>query len=156
MLSVALMRAVSSSITTAYSALPLMTMEVVSGGSLSLAITSTVDAALPVLPAVSRTEKVTVVTPMGNTLGASLSMPLVRSPSLLSVAVAPARKAWMSGSVIGEPLASTATTVMPAGAVTSGGVVSMVQSWLAGLVSVLPAASVARTLKLWLPSARPV
>src|SRR5207253_9808306 len=33
-----------------------------------------------------------------------------------------------------------------------GGVGSMVQLWLAGVVSVLPAWSVARVLKVWLPS----
>jgi len=40
--------------------------------------------------------------------------------------------------------------------VVSGGVVSTVQVWLAGVGSVLPAGSVARTWKVWLPSARPL
>ena len=40
--------------------------------------------------------------------------------------------------------------------VVSGGVRSMRQLWLAGIGSVLPAASVARTRKLWLPSPSPV
>ena len=37
-----------------------------------------------------------------------------------------------------------------------GAVVSIVQVKLAGVASVLPAASVARTSKVWEPSARPV
>ena len=40
--------------------------------------------------------------------------------------------------------------------VVSGGVVSTVQVKLAGVGSALPAASVARTWKLWLPSAKPL
>ena len=40
--------------------------------------------------------------------------------------------------------------------VVSGGVVSMVQVKLAGDASILPAASVARTWKVWLPAANPV
>jgi hypothetical protein len=39
--------------------------------------------------------------------------------------------------------------------VVSGGVVSMTHVYEAGLPSVLPALSVARTWKVWLPSARP-
>ena len=38
--------------------------------------------------------------------------------------------------------------------VVSGGVVSTVQEYVAGLGSVLPAVSLARTWKLWLPSVR--
>jgi hypothetical protein len=37
-----------------------------------------------------------------------------------------------------------------------GGPVSTVQVWLAELASVFPAGSVARTSKVWLPSASPV
>ena len=40
--------------------------------------------------------------------------------------------------------------------VVSGGVASIVQVKPAGLVSMLPAASFARTLKVWLPSVRPL
>ena len=40
--------------------------------------------------------------------------------------------------------------------VVSGGVVSMVQEKLAGVESVLPAASVARTWKVWLPADKPL
>ena len=40
--------------------------------------------------------------------------------------------------------------------VVSGGVVSTVHEYVAGVGSVLPAASRARTWKVWLPSARPV
>jgi adenine deaminase len=40
--------------------------------------------------------------------------------------------------------------------VVSGAVVSMVQVKLAGVASVLPTASVARTWKVWLPTARAV
>ena len=47
---------------------------------------------------------------------------------------------------------------MPAGAgkvvVELGAVVSTSQVWVAGELSVLPAASVARAWKVWLPSAR--
>lgn len=39
--------------------------------------------------------------------------------------------------------------------VVSGGAVSTVQAWLAGVASVFPAGSVARTWSEWLPSTRP-
>ena len=40
--------------------------------------------------------------------------------------------------------------------VVSGAVRSTVQVWLAGVASVFPAGSVARTWKVWLPAVKPV
>ena len=40
--------------------------------------------------------------------------------------------------------------------VVSGAVRSIVHVWLAGLASVFPAGSVARTWKVWLPAVKPV
>ena len=55
-----------------------------------------------------------------------------------------------SGLFVTEPSAGLITT----GA--GGAVVSTTQVKVAGVVSTLPAASIARTSKVWVPSARPV
>ena len=92
---------------------------VTTGGVWSATVTIAV--VLPVLPAASVAENVTVVSPTGNWAGALLVMTAM-GPSTMSLAVAPARKATMAASVAGVPEALTAATVMSAGAVTTGGV----------------------------------
>ena len=84
--------------------------------------TVTVASAVPVLPTASVAEKVTVVTPKGNSAGASLAT--ARDPSTSSKAVAAARKAAIAALAASVPPGPSASTVMLAGAVTTGAVVS--------------------------------
>ena len=79
----------------------------------------TVAVAVPVSSLESVAENVTVVGPRGKTVGASFVIAVI-TPSTLSRAVAPMRKAAMAESVAGVPLASTAATVISAGGVTTG------------------------------------
>jgi hypothetical protein len=56
--------------------------------------------------------------------------------------------------VVSAVLAAGPDSIVVSGAVLSGGSTT-VQLWAAGVASVLPAASVARTLNVWSPSASP-
>jgi hypothetical protein len=67
--------------------------------------------------------KVTVVAPIGNTVGASSV--IVGAESTLSEAIAAAKKATIAASVAAVPSASVAATVIDAGAVTTGAVWSV-------------------------------
>ncbi len=72
-----------------------------------------------VLLSLSVALKVTKVSPSGNVAGASLLG--ASGPSGISVAVALANQAAIAGSVAGVPVASTAATVVFAGARMTGG-----------------------------------
>jgi hypothetical protein len=82
----------------------------------------TVEAADLELPEKSFAVNVTVVTPMGNTPGASVV--IAGDGSTTSVALAPERKAAIAGLLAGTPSRETACTDMPFGTVSAGGVVS--------------------------------
>ena len=99
----------------------------------------TVAWACPLLPDKSEAVKVTIVAPSGNIAGALLETG--REPSTASFAVEALRKVLIVVSVFAVPLASVAATVILAGAVTTGGVVSepiTATHSLVGVVNVLP------------------
>ena len=85
----------------------------------------TVTTALPVpaLPAASVAVNTTVVSPIGRVSGALLVTATV--PSTASVAVAPSKNAVISVAVFAAPAALVATTVIAAGTVTTGAVISV-------------------------------
>ena len=76
------------------------------------------------------------------------------------VKAAPSRLHWKVAPASLEKLKVALVELVSASGVESrvvlGAVRSTVHEWLAGDASVLPAASVARTWKEWLPAARPV
>ena len=78
----------------------------------------------PEFPSESTALNVTVVAPRGNTAGASFETETTPSPA--STALAAAKNAAISESVAGVPSASTAATVISAGALTTGPTVSLV------------------------------
>ena len=84
--------------------------------------TVTVDFAETPLPAASCAENVTVVVPSGNTGGASLVA--FSWPETMSLAVDPFRKAAMVESVVATVDPPWEDTVIGAGTVSTGGVVS--------------------------------
>ena len=104
---------------------------------------------LPTLPRESAAVKVTVVAVIGNMSGASLVT--VTGPSVASVALAPSKNAEIAASLADVPLASVAATLISAGTLTEGPVVSLFTDAVTVLVSneVEPTADIAI-----LPSAR--
>src|SRR5262245_20275867 len=96
------------------------------------ALTVTVELFVPVLPATSRNPNVTDVLPRGNSVVLSAVPPpescgasRAGAGSRLSVAVPPARKVASADEALPRaPPASVGATVIAAGAVTTGGVLS--------------------------------
>ena len=82
--------------------------------------TVTVAVAVVELLLLSRIVKVTVVAPTANVVGASVVTFALTSPSMLSDAVAPARKAAIVVLVAAVPVDPSASTEMAVGAVISG------------------------------------
>ena len=87
----------------------------------------------PTLPRESTAVKVTVVEPIGNISGASLVTETL--PSVASLAVAPSKNAEIAASLDDVPLASVAATLMSAGTLTEGPVVSLFTDAVTVLVS---------------------
>ena len=104
---------------------------------------------LPTLPRESAAVKVTVVAVIGNMSGASLVT--VTVPSVASLADAPCKNVAIAVSLAAVPLASVAATLISAGTLTEGPVVSLFTDAVTVLVSneVEPTADIAM-----LPSAR--
>ena len=96
---------------------------------------------------------ITMVSPMANLLGASWLMPFIL-PSTSSSAVAPARNAAMAESDAGVPDRVVAATVMSAGGVIIGAVVSLYSETVTVAVAVaaLPERSLAENVTVVLPT----
>ena len=160
LLSVAVAAAKKSTITSSSKATTLLGISTliliesgtVSSGSTTSRLTLTIVCAVPVLPAASVAEKVTVVSPNRNkSVGASLEMDVI-APSTLSVAETPAIIATISGFSADKPSSVPSTTNVP-GAVISGAVVSATVA-VAVALDVFPAASVTVNVTTVAPSGR--
>ena len=117
--------------------------------------TATVTLAEPVevFPIASATEKITIVSPTTNSDGASLVILDVTSPSRLSVAVAPARKATIAASLEATTSPGMSTLILiDAGTVNSGATTSNATVTTVCAVPELPAASVAVKVIIVSPS----
>ena len=107
--------------------------------------------AVPVLPSESAAVKVTVVASIGNTDGALLVTETL--PSTMSAAVAAAKNAAIVALLAGVPAALAASTVIDAGALTTGPAVSLVAEPTTVLVS---PGDVPTAVTVTVPSGRPL
>ncbi len=123
-------------------------MEPVVGGGGVCAVTVTVKLPLAVLPRVSLAEQLTVVVAIGKVEPEAGVQLTGRGPSTASIAEA------VKVTTLPEELVASA--VILAGRVSTGFTESICHEMLAELGSTLPAGSVAVTVKVWTPSARPL